>query len=81
MDKPCGKIIHYYDHIGVAVIDLNAPLAVGDKIKVTGPDKEFTQEIVSLQMDHIQINTAKKGMAVGLKVDQPVKENYLVYKL
>lgn len=81
MDKPCGKITHYYDKIGVAVIDLSQSLAVGDKIKITGNDKEFTQEVLSMQMEHDSITKAQKGKTIGLKVDQPVNKHALVYKV
>ncbi|MBI4990844.1 hypothetical protein HZB96_02000 [Candidatus Gottesmanbacteria bacterium] len=80
MDVKVGKITHYYDKIGVAVLELVKPLSVGDKIKISGHDKEFTQEVVSMQVEHKEIKKAKKGDSIGLKVDQPVKENDQVYK-
>ena len=79
-DKPIGKIIHFYDKIGVAVVDVLAPIKVGDLIKISGHDKEFTQTVNSMQIEHEQIQTAKKGQGIGLKVDQPVKEGDLVFK-
>lgn len=81
MDVKIGKISHYYNKIGVAVVDLKKPLKVGDKIKISGHDKEFTQEVVSMQIEYQQIEKAKKGDSIGLKVDQPVKENDEVYKI
>jgi putative protease len=81
MDVKIGKIIHYYNKIGVAVLKLDKPLSVGDKIKISGHDNEFTQEVVSMQMEHQQIKKAKKGDDIGLKVDRPVKENDEVYKV
>ncbi len=80
-DTKIGKITHYYDKIGVAVLELAKPLAVGDKIKISGHDKEFIQEIVSMQIEHQDIKKAKKGDSIGLKIDQPVKENDVVYKV
>lgn len=81
MDVKVGKITHYYDRIGVAVLELVKPLSVGDKIKISGHDKEFTQEVVSMQVEHKEIKKAKKGDSIGLKVDQLVKENDQVYKV
>lgn len=78
--NPIGKVIHYYDKIGVAVIELLASIKFGDLIKIIGKDNEFTQTVNSMQIEHEQIKIAKKGQIIGLKVDQPVKENYLVYK-
>lgn len=76
-----GKIIHYYNKIGVAIVDVSAPLKVGDTIKISGHDKEFTQTVNSIQIEHQQIQSAKKGDQIGLKVDQPVKEKDLVYRV
>jgi len=77
-DKPIGKVTHYYDKIGVAVIDVSGTLKVGDTVKFSGHE-EFTQKIESIQMEHEQIQEAKKGMSVGVKVDKKVKEGDLVY--
>lgn len=73
-DVKAGKIIHYYDKIGVAVVDVFKAINVGDTIKISGHDNEFTQAVASMQMEHEKLETAKKGQSVGLKVDQPVKE-------
>jgi len=69
-----GKVIHYYDKIEVAVVELLKPLKNGDKIKISGHDNEFTQVISSMQIEHQQLEEAKKGQSIGLKVDKPVKE-------
>jgi len=81
MDVKIGKIVHYYNKIGVAVLKLTKSLSAGDKIKISGHDKEFTQKVSSMQIEHQQIKKAKKGDDIGLKVDQPVKENDEVYKI
>lgn len=78
-DVKVGKIIHYYDKIGVAVVEVLAGFKVGDTIKISGHDKEFTQTVVSMQVEHEKLETAKKGQSLGLKVDQPVKEGDEVY--
>lgn len=81
MDQKIGKVTHYYNKIGVAVVELKKPLSVGDKIKISGHDKEFTQEVASMQMEHQEIKKAKAKQSIGLKVDQPVKENDEVFKV
>jgi translation elongation factor EF-1alpha len=72
-DTKVGEVTHYYDKIGVAVVEVIAPLKVGDKIKIVSGDNEFEQEVASMQVEHKNVQSAKKGDAVGLKVDQPVK--------
>lgn len=77
-DKPLGKVVHYYDKIGVAVLSLNKPLKVGDKIRFTGRN-EFTQEVGSLQLDHKPVSSVKAKVQFGLKVEKPVHENNQVF--
>lgn len=79
-DTKVGNVTHYYDKIGVAVIDVLAPISVGDKIKVTGSN-EFGQEVASMQIEHKNIKKAKKGDQIGLKIDQPVRENDEIFKV
>lgn len=80
-DTKVGSISHYYDKIGVAVVDVIAPIKVGDRIKIVGHEEEFEQEVVSMQIEHENIQKAKKGDAIGMKVDQPVKKGDEVFKV
>jgi len=80
-DVKVGKVTHFFDKIGVAVVELSGTLASGDMIKISGGDREFTQRVDSMQVEHEQIGEAKKGDTVGMKVDQPVKEGDQVYKV
>ena len=80
--KLIGKITHYFDHIGVAVIEVTDTLKVGDKIRIIGgEDTDFEQTVESMEVEHEKVQTAKKGDAFGLKVDQKVREGYHVYKI
>lgn len=75
MDIQIGTVIHYYDKLGVAVIEVkNQPLKVGDTVKFSGHDKEFKQSVDSLQVEHKQVSEVPVGETAGMKVDQPVKE-------
>ena len=81
-DFKVGKATHYYDKIQVAIVELDSDLAVGDKIKfVRGGEDMFEQEVGSIQVEHNQIESAKKGDVVGLKANQEVKEGAEVYKI
>ncbi len=74
-----GVVTHYYDKIGVAVIDLTSALHTGDIVKFSG-SIDFSQEVTSLQVEHEKIASAKKGDTVGLKTDQAVKPGDAVLK-
>jgi len=81
-DFKVGKVTHYFDKIGVAVVELTGALAVGDNIRVSRKNgEEFTITVSSMQVEHEQIQEAKKGDTVGLKVDQTVKEGDEVFKV
>lgn len=82
MDIQIGIVTHYYDKIGVAVVDVKTqPLKVGDTVKISGHDNEFTQEISSLQIEHNQVTEVPAGETAGMKVDKPVKAGDVLYLL
>lgn len=76
-----GKISHYFTKIGVAVIDLEAPLAVGDKISIEGATTDFQQKVDSMQVEHKEVQAAKKGDSIGMKVKDRVRGGDNVYKV
>ena len=73
-ENPIGKVVQYYDRLGVAVIKLNKALKVGDQIKVKRGDQEFTDTVSSMQLDHQSVNSGKKGDEIAVKISQPAKE-------
>jgi len=77
--KPIGKITHWYDKIGVAVVKLGGSLKVGDSIKVKHGDDEFEETIDSMQLNHESIKSGKKGQEVAIKLSHQAKENSEVY--
>lgn len=81
-DQKIGKISHYYDKIGVAVIKLTkGDLKAGDTVKLMAKDgSEFTQEVSSMQIERASIEIAKAGDEFGLKVDKEVKTGSDVVK-
>ena len=77
-----GKVTHYFDRLGVAVIKLDkGVLAAGDSLKFRHADKEFDQVVDSLEVDRKAVAKIKAGEEAGLKVNEPVKEGWLVYRL
>lgn len=76
-----GKVVHFYNKISVAVLNLSAELNVGDVLHFSGKNTDFNQRVESLQIEHQPIQKAAAGADAGLKTDQPVHENDLVYKV
>ncbi len=76
-----GEVTHYYDKIGVAIVELSSDLAVGDKINlVRGGEDLFEQVVESIQIEHSKVPSAKKGDVIGLKTTESVKEGAKIYK-
>jgi translation elongation factor EF-1alpha len=77
-----GRVSHYYNKIGVAIVELNGALAVGDKIKFSrGNENLFEQVVDSIQIEHEKKDSAGKGDVVGLKVNEEVNEGTEVFKI
>lgn len=75
-----GKVTHFYSKINVAVVQLTAPLGVGDTILIKGDTTNFEQTIDSMQIEHENIQRAEAGKAIGLKVKDRVRPGDTVYK-
>ena len=78
-EKPIGKVTHYYGGIGVAIVKFNREIKLGETIHFKGPHTDFSQKIDSMQYDHKDIGSAKKGQEVGIKAEQKVRESDEVY--
>lgn len=79
--KIIGQVVHYFDQISVAVVELSKALKVGDEIRFVGGETDFSQKVDSMEVDHQKIDKAKSGQEVGMKVDQKVRPGYRVYKV
>jgi len=78
-EKLIGKITHYFDKISVAIIELSGVLKVGDRVHIKGHSTDFEQDISSIQIEHEDMKKAKKGDAIGVKVDEKAREGDEVY--
>lgn len=81
-EKLIGKVTHYFTNIGVAVVEItDGNLKKGEKIRIKGATSDFEQVADSIQVEHESVDVAKKGEAVGLKVEQQTREGDEVYKI
>lgn len=76
-----GRVVHFYSKIGVAIIQLDGELNVGESIAVIGSTTDLKQNVKSMQVEHQNIEDAKPGDLVGLKVKDRVREGDTVFKL
>lgn len=75
-----GQVIHFFSKIGVAVVELKLPLAVGDRIEIKGPNTDFEQTVESMQIDRKSITRAEGGQSIGLRLLMPAKVKDAVFK-
>lgn len=80
-EKELGTVTHYFTKIGVGIIKLSDALKIGDTIHFKGHSSDFQQVVESMQVEHNNVQEAKAGDMVGLKVKEHVREHDLVYKV
>lgn len=76
-----GKIMHYFDRIGVAVIELEGNLSEGDSLSIEKDGNAFEQKAASMQIDRKPVKSAGKGEAIGMKVLQAARPGAEVYRI
>jgi putative protease len=78
-EKEIGVVSTYFNHVGVAAIKLSNKLKVGDKIHIKGHTTDLTQDVQSMQVEGKEIELAKKGDHIGIRVDERVRPNDKVF--
>ncbi|MBN1823560.1 MAG: hypothetical protein JW803_04510 [Endomicrobiales bacterium] len=81
MEKKLGGVEDYFAHVGVVALKLKGDIKVGETIRVRGHTTDFTQTVVSMQIDHVPVQEAKKGQDVGIKVIDRARKTDTVYKV
>ena len=60
-----GKISAFFAHPSAAIVELTAPLRIGERIYVKGHTTDFQQVVDSMQLDHQPVQEAAVGQAVA----------------
>jgi len=78
-----GEVTKFYPKISVAEVKvINNPMKVGDTIHIIGKKTGVVrQQVKSMQVDGKNIETAERGIMVGLKTDERVRVGDKVYVL
>jgi selenocysteine-specific translation elongation factor len=76
-----GKVTDFFAHPVVAGIQLSAPLKAGDKIHIKGHTTDLELIVDSMQINNVDVNAAKAGDAIGVKVGERVRRGDTVYKV
>jgi putative protease len=78
--REVGRVLHFFGHINVAVIEVTDTILVGDKILIKGPTTDIEQTIDSMEIEHAKVKQATAGQSIGMKVKGRVRESDTVYK-
>lgn len=81
MRRRIGTVTHYYNRIGVAVLELEAPLKMGDRLLFLGHTSEFTQPVGSMEIDHRKVQEVGAGAEVAVKVIRRVRRGDQVFSI
>ena len=76
-----GEVTHFFGKLSVGVIKLTGDLKTGDKIHVKGATTDFEQNVDSMQINHKEIQEAKPGDDIGMKLADNAREGDKVFKV
>lgn len=80
-EERAGVVNDYFAHIGVAGIDLEGALRVGDTVHIKGHTTDLELVVESIQIEHEQVIEAKAGDAIGIKVAERCRGGDVVYRV
>jgi len=80
-EEVIGKVSDFFARPLVAGIELTATLKTGDKIHIKGHTTDMELTIDSLQINNVDVQQAKAGDSVGVKVSDRVRRADIVYKV
>jgi len=76
-----GMVSDFFAHPVVAGIELTATLKVGDRIHISGHTTDLELTVDSMQINNVNVDEAKAGDAIGVKVSDRVRKGDKVYKV
>jgi len=80
-EEKVGVVTHYFGHIKVAAIMLEAELKVGDRIHIKGHTTDFTESIESMQLEHDSVEVGKPGQEIAINVKEHARQHDDVFKV
>lgn len=80
-EEAVGKVSDFFAHPVVAGVEMTGNLKVGDRIHIAGHTTDLEMVIASMQINNVNVNEAKPGDSVGIKVPERVRAGDTVYKV
>ncbi len=76
-----GKVSDFFARPVVAGIELTANVKAGDRIHIKGHTTDLELTVDSMQINNVNVDQAKAGDNVGIKVSERVRRGDIVYKV
>jgi len=80
-EEVIGGVTDFFALPVVAGIELTATLKLGDKIHIKGHTTDFELIVDSMQINNVNVEQAKTGDLIGIKVIDRVRRGDTVYKV
>lgn len=81
-EEQVAVVVKFFAKPSVAALEITSgSIKKGDLLRYKGHTTDFTEEIISMEIDNQPIEEAKAGDLIGLKVKERVRENDKVYKV
>ena len=80
-EKVIGKVTDFFTRPVVAGIELTATLNLGDKIHIKGHTTDLEFIVGSMQIDNVNVQQAKAGDLIGIKVSERVRIGDTIYQV
>jgi len=76
-----GNVTDFFARPIVAGIEITATVKVGDKIHIKGHTTDMELTVDSMQINNVDVQQAKAGDSIGIKVSERVRRGDVVYKV
>jgi len=80
-EETIGKVSDFFARPVVAGIELTGKLKVGDKLHIQGHTTDLELTVDSMQINNANVQEAKAGDSVGIKVPDRVRRGDTIYKV
>lgn len=81
VEEEIGRVSRFFAHVVVAGIELSAPVKVGDRIHIKGHTTDLEMPVDSMQIDNVNVDEARAGDSIGVKVPDRVRPGDNVYRV
>jgi selenocysteine-specific translation elongation factor len=80
-EEVIGKVSDFFSRPVVAGIELTGTLKVGDRIHIQGHTTDLELTVDSMQIDNKNVEQAKAGDSVGIKISDRARRGDTVSKV